>query len=459
MSLVGIVLITLLNGTPAAAQEGIVNSPAATEAKVHLAQRKRARRKSKPKRAPPAKRDDGLSVAERTVVQYELAWTGDFTGMITGEAGEKTTEAIQSFQQNRNYKATGALTSEERAALAVAAKARQERVGWTIVEDVVTGAQLGIPTRRVPNKSKGESGTRWSSAQGQIQVETFRVREPGTTLEQVYEEQRKEPNRRHNAHVLKSDFFVLAGMQRLKFFIVRADIKDDEVRGMTVLWDQAADPIMGYVAVAMSGAFTPFPTLAVVQPGETPRRKVEYGTGIVVSAAGHVLTDRQLLDGCNVIVVNGSSDAARVAEDATAGLALIRLFGAADLVPAALVHDGAKGPDLTLVGIADPQSQDGGSAVSTAAAKINGDAVAPAPPPGFSGAAALDSQGGIYGMVKLKTPAEAAAGAAAAPPQATIVPIAAIRAFLDTNKLAPARGRAGVAAAKASVVRVTCVRK
>jgi peptidoglycan hydrolase-like protein with peptidoglycan-binding domain len=457
MHLVGIVLFALLTGTPAAAQEGIASSPAVTGGKVQLAARKK--RRAKPKRHAPAKRDDGLSVAERLVVQYELAWTGDFTGMITGEAGEKTSEAIQSFQQIRGHKATGALTPEERVALAAAAKARQERVGWTIVEDAVTGAQLGIPTKRVPHKSKGESGTRWSSAQGQIQVETFRVREPGTTLDQVYEQQKKEPNRRLSASVLKSDFFMLSGMQRLKFFIVRAAIKDDEVRGMTVLWDQATDPIMGYAAIGMSGAFTPFPTMAVAQPGETPRRKVDYGTGIVVSAAGHVLTDRQLLAGCNVIVVNGNSDAARVAEDATAGLALIRLFGGVDLKPAALLHDGAKGPDLTLVGVADPQSQDGGSAVSTVAAKINADVVVPAPPPGFSGAAALDSQGSIYGMVKLKAPAEAAVGAAAVPAQATIVPVAAARAFLAAQKLVPVRGPAGIDAAKAAVVRVICVRK
>ncbi len=448
------IFIALLIAVPILAQDGRPDQPGVTDGKVQLAA---ARKRAKPKRAAPAKRDDGLSVAERMVIQYELAWTGDFTGLVTGEPGEKTTEAVKSFQSNRKYKETGVLSAQERTTLATAARARQERVGWTIVEDAAIGAQLGIPTSRVPQKAPGTSGTRWSSAQGQIQVETFRIREPGTTLEQVYEEERKEAGRRINGSLLKGDFFALAGMQRLKFFVVRAVIKDDEVRGVTVLWDQAADPVMGYIGTAMPGAFTAFPTMAVAQPGEVPRRKVEYGTGIAVSAAGHILTDRRLVDGCNVITVAGHGDAARVAADDD--VALVRLYGAPALVPAALAHDGAQGGDLTLVGIADPQSQGGGHAVSTATGKLNGGVLAPAPPAGYAGGAVLDGQGRIYGMVQFKPPAAEAVGAAAAQSQASVVPLPAIRAFLAAQKLTPPSGRAGVDAVKAALVRVICARK
>jgi hypothetical protein len=52
-----------------------------------------------------------------------------------------------------------------------------------------------------------------------------------------------------------------------------------------------------------------------------------------------------------------------------------------------------------------------------------------------------------------------ACGAAGAPPQASMVPASAIRAFLDGEKVASAAGRAGVEAAMASMVRVICVRK
>src|SRR4029450_6947710 len=216
-----------------------------------------------------------------------------------------------------------------------------------MVDDPVTGALIGLPTKQVPNKSQGRSGTRWASAQGQVQIETFKIREPGTTLAAVYEQQKKEPpTRRLEVNLLRPDFFILSGMQNLKRFYVRAEIRDGEVRGMTVLYDQAMEPIMDPVVVVMSSTFMPFPGVAgIAQIGAAPKRKVEYGTGIVVSAAGHILTDRQVIEGCNVIVVGGYGDADRQAEDKSADLVLLRVYGAPDLVPASFVADAPKGPD------------------------------------------------------------------------------------------------------------------
>jgi S1-C subfamily serine protease len=186
---------------------------------------------------------------------------------------------------------------------------------------------------------------------------------------------------------------------------------------------------------------------------------VEYGTGIVVSTAGHILTDRQLTEGCNVIVVSGHGDADRQAEDTAADLALLRIYGAPDLVPATF-GEAFKGSDLTLLGIADPQSQGGGRAISAMAAKARGETVEPAPQLGFSGGAALDGQGRLVGMVELRTTAVANAGAASPQPLATLVPAPAIRTFLAAQRLTPAAaGRLGADAARASLVRVICVRK
>src|SRR5437660_1396784 len=87
-------------------------------------------------------------------------------------------------------------------------------------------------------------------------------------------------------------------------------------------------------------------------PGSAPppRRKVEYGTGIVVSVAGHILTDRQLIDGCNVVEIAGYGDADRIAEEPAADLALLRIYRAPALVPAVLAPDGARNTELTLLG-------------------------------------------------------------------------------------------------------------
>jgi S1-C subfamily serine protease len=210
-------------------------------------------------------------------------------------------------------------------------------------------------------------------------------------------------------------------------------------------------------AVAMAATFVAFPGLeGLAQGGQPARRKVEYGTGIVVSSDGHVLTSRDLTDGCHAIVVGGQGDADRQAEDAQ-GLALLRLYGAPGLVPAAFSAETARAAEVTLVGIADPQSQDGGGAVSAIPGRLTSELVEPAKP-GFSGGAVLDTRGRLIGVVLLRSPRSGAGGGPAAP-QAVVVPAGAARAFLDRHKLPPAPATAGLAAARASLVRVICVRK
>jgi S1-C subfamily serine protease len=454
MRAVGAVLVLLLAALPAGAESDISQTGATAEPAARTGKF----------RNPATTASEGatrLGSCDRLALQFDLAWSGDYNGLVNGEINDKTTAAIKTFQHDRKFKETGVLNPQERALLAAAAKAMQAQVGWSLVDDPVTGARIGLPSKQVPNESQTKNGTRWSSAQGQVQVETFKIREPGTTLAAVYEQQKREPaTRKLEVNFLRPDFFILSGMQNLKKFYVRAEIRDGEVRGMAVLYDQAAETIMDPVVVVMSSAFTPFPGVSgVALVGPIAKRKVEYGTGIVVSTAGHILTDRQLTEGCNVIVVSGYGDAHRQAEDTAADLALLRIYGAPDLVPATF-GEAFKGSDLTLLGIADPQSQGGGSAISAMAAKARGETVEPAPQLGFSGGAALDGQGRLVGMVELRTTAVANAGATSPQARATLVPAPTIRAFLDAQRLTPAAaGRLGADAARASLVRVICVRK
>ena len=102
---------------------------------------------------------------------------------------------------------------------------------------------------------------------------------------------------------------------------------------MTILYDQATEGTMAPVVIAMSSAFTPFPANAAQADTPPPRKKVEYATGVVVSADGAIVTDRQVVDGCQFIVVPGHGNADRIAEDKTRDLALLRVYGTRELKP------------------------------------------------------------------------------------------------------------------------------
>jgi hypothetical protein len=212
------------------------------------------------------------------------------------------------------------------------------------------------------------------------------------------------------------------------------------------------------VVIAMSSAFDAFPAGAQAM-APAPRRKVEYASGIVVSANGAIVTDRQAVDGCLSITVAGHGNADKVAEDKVRDLALLRIYGARDLKPLALGTGAAKF-DLSLIGIADPQNQGGGSAVSSvkaaAAQGANNEAtLSPAPGIGFAGAAAIDGDGAFAGLTQLKP--VVVAGPAPSATQAVLAPADLVRSFLKANGVAAENSKTNDA--KASMVRLICVRK
>ncbi len=406
----------------------------------------------------PADTANAMAQAERLAIQSDLAWVGQYNGTITGEVSERMVAAIKAFQKDRGDKQTGVLNAQERGVLAETARRRQDNVGWKTITDPGTGARLGVPTKLVPQQSADASGARWRSSTGTIQIQLARRKQADPTTAKLADQEKKVPaGRKVDYSVVKPDFFVLSGMQGLKKFYVRGTFKGDEVRILTILYDQATEGTMGPVVIAMSSAFTPFPS----GTGPPPRKTVEYGTGVVVSGDGTIVADRQITDGCLAIAIGGFGNADRVAEDKDHDLALLRIYGARGLKPLALSNGAAKSA-VELTGIADPQNQGGGAAVSSvraSAAEIGGGGdvpLSPAPGLGFSGAPALDGNGKFAGIALLKLALVAGPANATPSAQAVLVPADTVRDFLKANGVDAAGGSPD---ARAAVVRVICVRK
>ncbi len=401
---------------------------------------------------------DGMGQAQRLALQSDLAWVGQYNGAITGDVSERMVNAIKEYQKLKGGKPTGVLNPQERAALAETARKKQEGVGWKIVTEMTSGARLGIPQKLVPNQATDANGSKWTSPTGTVQVVLGRRKEASPTTAKLAEAEKKEAGRKVDYTVVKPDFFVLSGLQGLKKFYVRGTLKGDEVRVMTILYDQAMENTVEPVVIAMSSAFNAFPTGPVAGP--PPRKNVEYGTGLVVSDDGAVVTDRLVTDGCLTITIAGHGNADRIAEDKERDLALLRVYGARGLKPLALAG-GTAPANVDVVGIADPQSQGGAAAVSSVKATLapvtgSDSALSPPPAVGFSGGPAIDGDGKFAGIALLK-PALVAGSAGAAPSaQGVMASAGTVRDFLKANAVT-ANGAS--TDAKAAVVRVICVRK
>jgi hypothetical protein len=389
--------------------------------------------------------------AARLAIQADLAWLGHFEGLSAEEIGARTLDAIKAFQKRNGGKETGVLSDQERALLAEAARPHEATVGWRLIDDSATGARVGVPEKLVPRANSARTGSRWTSPLGQVQIESFGLHD--ASLPALFEQEKKTSQRQVAYSALDPGSFVIIGEQHLKKFVVRAQSSGSEVRGVTILYDQATEGTMASVAIAVADTFVGFPDpTAVAATGH--KRGVEYGSAIVVSNVGDLLSTADVTDECQSITVPGFGHAERVAIDKTNDLALLGLYGARNLVPAPLSGNATAATDLTLFGAGDPLAQAGNSSVSSATAELTAQGIAPAPSPWFSGAAALDGQGRFAGIVALKS--AVVAGAVPSAPQAMLVPAIAVRAFLAAHGIAPAAGNTTM---DQSVVRLICVRK
>jgi peptidoglycan hydrolase-like protein with peptidoglycan-binding domain len=454
-------------GQPKASQPAAKAKPKAKTDKKAASKKESKKEKDKPAPAPaPAASPEqraayaSMPVAERVAIQSDLIWTGDLPGSVDPDFGDRAIAAVRSFQRRNKADETGILTREQRQLLAASMRSRKEYNGWRLVEDDATpGVRLGIPSKLVPNSETGTVGTRWSSGRGEIQIETFREKMAGATLQDLFDEMKKRPaNRRVEQSAINTASFSLSGLQGLKKFHVRVYLKDNEARGITILFDQAMETIMLPLVDIIMNSYLPFgdPMTASVS------RRVDYGSGIVVSRTGDVVTERQLIDKCHGIIVAGLGRADWIVDDSASGLALIRVNGARNLKPVPLSSDLPSSIELTLLGISEPEAQAGARQVTAMPAKLRGvdgarvllDAQ---PLSGFVGGAAIDNEGRLAGMIDMAS--AALRGVTPGATQTALVPTASIRKFLEGAGVVPLPGRGDVETAKNAVVRVICVRK
>ncbi len=408
----------------------------------------------------------GIPAEQRLKIQSALLWAGDFPDSRSDQ--DPLVAAVRNFQKRNKDKVTGILTGEQRAALVAAADRHQTEFGWRVVVDPATGIRMGLPTKLVPNARDAARGTRWSSAHDEVSIETFRIKDPDIKFADLYEREKKVPvTRKLSRTVLNDDNFFISGMQGLKYFSVRAHRQNGEVRGFTMLFDQAWEGIVAPVMVAMASAYSPFPERAA--PFAALARPVEYGTGLIVSLQGHIVTTSKVADGCHVLLAAGLGNVERLAEDQDHGLTLLRVYGQPKLAALSLLQDmtvasgdpevtGTTPADLTLIGIPDPREQHGADKPREIKARLIGDSEIrlrqPVPVAGLSGAAALDAQNRFVGIMDTRSFVVASAEPTA--PPVRLVDAATIRNFLAEHHVTPV---AQSGDARKAVVRVICVRK
>lgn len=397
---------------------------------------------------PPA---TTMSPRERNAIEAALIFSGDHTGPADGD--DAWTTAVKAFQRRINAKVTGTLTPEERERLLAAHKSRESEYGWALTDDAVTGIRIGVPRKLMPIEQTTREGTRFTSRHGDVQMETFRITN-GLTLGALFEMERTKPKpRRVESSNLRDPRFTISGMQGLRRFAMHAQAGNGEIRGFTVSYDQALEGIVTPLATAMANSFVAFAPGSALTTDRTQR--VVYGSGVIVSAAGDIATDRALTENCQTITVTHLGPAERIATRDS--IALLRVYGARNLTPAATAAPGSDG-DVIVRAISDPKTQDGRATITESRARLatTGAAVRldPAPAISSAGAGVFDTDGRLIGLLSPKG-MQLASAEAVAPPSG-LTPAAVLQDLLPN--LLSRTTVPSTAPASASVVRVVCVR-
>src|SRR4051794_41270344 len=106
MRLAGTVLVAAVVAMSASAFKGLWLPSGSAQAQTGEGTTRVAEAKKKdkaaPKKAPPKEAvtgGSGMPLAERVGIQFDLAWTGHFNGLINGEFNDRSVAAVKAFQK------------------------------------------------------------------------------------------------------------------------------------------------------------------------------------------------------------------------------------------------------------------------------------------------------------------------------------------------------------------------
>lgn len=293
---------------------------------------------------------DALPEAERKAIQDDLIWASDFTATLSGSFGRRTYDSILAFERGQKLRADGMLDGTERALLAEAARRTRTTLKYARVIDSKTGAALGLPGLVFTKREVLPNGTRWSSADGAIIVETALAAGGAADLPAAYDRVLaiQAPGRRVTYKLLRPDFFVVSGEAGPRHFYTRYGIGTDRLSGYTISYPADRAKSLERVTIALANSFQPVPAAGPVAttPGQTTPVAPSQGsapnpavippglflTGLVI-APGRIAT-AGLAAACPALQVRGRP--ARLAgNDAATGVALIETdtAGATPLAP------------------------------------------------------------------------------------------------------------------------------
>jgi serine protease Do len=370
-----------------------------------------------------------LGDEDKVQIVLGLIATGDFNGVYNGEYTQRLHTAIETFQKREGFPPTGILLLIQGQLLNSRAASFLEPLGLRPYQ-IASGAQLYVPRLLfdTERRTKGGYSFERNDSSLSLTIETITDR----SFEELFNRFTTNSDSRTVGYkVLRPQYFVSSGLFKGKSFYTWFDRTPLGPTGFTLSWMQDRKEA-NRLTILLANVFTSSPsTESPPAPAATDLPATTSGTGFLISARGHVLTNRHVITDCGKIAVRRGVQSSYSAEvitfDVANDLALLKTTPG---VGSEYAHfrQGSPvraGEDIVVFGfpLAGALSLHGNVLPGTVAALAGlGDDVrflqisAPVQP-GNSGGPLLDRSGNVVGVIQSKLDAIKVAGATGDIPQ------------------------------------------
>lgn len=280
-----------------------------------------------------------LTRDERAALQVALQWFGFYTQAIDAAFGPGTRRAMQGWQQDRGFDATGVLTTRQREQLIREYSGELAALGMDQWRDERAGIEIELPLALV-EFDRLEAPFVHFRPRDDSGVQVLLLSQSGTqaTLHGLYEIMQTleivpldgERQRRQNG-------FLPTGQNDTLRSHTVAELRNGQIKGYTLVWTPERDDQMARVLPMMEASFATFGDTLPDSAGQASavqrrdlmaglavRRPERSRSGFYIDAAGTVLTSFDAVAACERVTIDEVHTARIAATDPALGIALLR---------------------------------------------------------------------------------------------------------------------------------------
>jgi S1-C subfamily serine protease len=279
-----------------------------------------------------------LSQAEREELQIALRWAGFYKSGIDGAFGRGSRAAMEAWQTARGHKATGVLTTGQRAALLAEYNTVFEGMGLEIVADAAVGISAKIPLGVVAFDSYDPPFAKFAPS-GDLPAQVLLISQPGDArrLQSLYEDlQTLTIVPREGSRRIRGGTFEIEGRNDNVHTSVYAQLDGDAIKGVALVWPAGDEERRSRLWAEMRASFTPLggvldPELVTLDENQSPelisgleiRHPKRSASGFFLDASGAVLTSSDVVEGCGTVTIEGEVPMRVAHADPVLGVAIL----------------------------------------------------------------------------------------------------------------------------------------